>query len=93
MQAPPAPALDCRANAKEGTGVRALNGRLAAVAAAAALVGFAGCGDEVDQAQDQIDDAQNQVEDAQDAVEDPAGEAQEQLEQEAQEQLQGEGGE
>jgi hypothetical protein len=52
---------------------------------------------QIDEGQRQLEEGQQQAEDAlqdaQDAIDDPAGEAQEQLEQEAQEQLQGEQGE
>ncbi len=82
-------------------------GRLAAVAAAGAIVAFAGCGEDdeigtpedvqqqIDDAQqeaeDQVDEAQDQVEDAQDAIDDPVGEGAEEAQEQLNEELQGEG--
>jgi hypothetical protein len=75
-------------------------GRLAAVAAASAVVALAGCGeeDEIDtpgDVQEQIDDlqqeAEDQVDDAQDAIEDPVGEGAEEAQDQLNQELQGEG--
>ncbi len=82
-------------------------GRLAAVAAAGAMVAFAGCGedDELDtpddvqqqiddaqqEAEDQVNEAQDQVEDAQDALDDPVGEGAEEAQEQLNQELQGAG--
>lgn len=76
----------------------ALDGRLAAILAAGALVGFAGCGDEenevpsADDVQQQIDEGQQQLEQGQEDAQDALNEAEDAVEVsdgrgEAQEQL------
>jgi len=60
------------------------NGRFAAIVAAGVLVGFAGCGDDEQQAQDQAEDIQNQVDDAVDDAQNQVQEGIDEAEQQAQ---------